>query len=355
MPTVDWGTGFEGRATAHLRHGFIESSSTGSMGPGVVMTTGQRSGARCWGNEDTFGSNAYRRFLPQRATRWYTCAFMPAFEYASYPIMWVMDDILAQCGVNMRPDGRVDLVRANGTFNTSSHVVLGTSTGVLPATPSFHLFELMSTIHNSAGAMTLYVDSNPTPLVSVSGVDTQFTANAWADGIGWQGARNGIAPNNVGAKFDDIYTADDRLAFPDQRFLRWGLDGTVGALNGSNPVGSAIRSQNVDEETSNEDGDYNEFDPGEADSYPSDTLGSTSTIRYFIVWQRWKKTGYGPMAIRGGVRIGGVNYDGGVDQYMGTDEYHNQLVYDANLSPATGLPFTEAELNAAEAYATRVA
>jgi hypothetical protein len=285
------------------------------------------------------------------------CAFQPvAFNNfgASTPILGLCDAVdfsflgpAGQISIHMLPSGAFRAYRGtSGQYWWHEGLNLGTSTNVIVTALAWHHMELRAQIGN-AGNVDLYIDLDPTPWLTLSGVDTQGTANAWSDCVGISCPPTGLV--------DDLYSADSRMAQPDQKVLPWGLDGTVGFYNGSNPVGSAIRSENVDDPTADDDTTRNEFDVSEKDSHPSAILGSTGTIRYFIMWQRWRKNDYGPVGTQAGLRIGGTDYMSAAARYLGSDQYENVMAYDANLSPATGVEFTEAELNGAEAIASRVA
>ena len=356
MATVDFCTGWELRATAQLRDGFGESSGIGSQGPGVIVTTNQRSGARCWDSADTFGSNWYRRHLPQRATRVIAGAFRPSTIITETLLGFIygpLDTVGAsgQLNVCLNADGTFSAWRPGtgwwGNRSGGGATLLGTSTNFISTALAYHHIEAVATIDNSAGAIDVYIDLDPTPWLSLSGIDTQSQAGAFSDGFGVCGS-NGA--NTV--RWDDVYTADSRLSFPDQRVLGVGMSPGNGTLNGSTPLTGTDRGDMVDETTADDDTTYNIFDPTEVDSYNMPALGSTGTIRYFICWQRWKKNDYGGVGIKGGLRIGGVNYEGS-ERFIGTAQYENVKVLDGNVSPATGVALTEAELNTSETVADR--
>lgn len=353
MPTVDFATGFECRATGQLGDGFGECSTIGSQGIGSVQTTNHRSGARCWQGGDAFGSNWFRRRLPNRATRVIAGVFRPT-SLTDCLLFGMADGTVENFGANgqinvrLNADGTLDVYRAGSSWWGNAGTLLGTTTNAIATVNAYHHLELVATINNTTGSVDLYVDLDPTPWLSLSGINTRSTSNNWSDCIGISGGPGG----GSGFRWDDVYTADSRMSFPDQRILPLNVEAGNGALTGSTPSTGTDRGAMVDETTSDDDTTYNAFDTGEEDSYTTPTLGSTGTIRYFIMWQRWKKNDFGGVGVRGGVRISGTNYYG-TERFIGTAAYENVLGYAANVSPATAVAFTEAEINAMELVADR--
>ena len=346
MPTIDFATGFEGRATAQITNGFIEQGQFGSQGPGLIDTATPRSGARCWINNDTFGSNAFRRFMPQRSRRIVATAWRPT-SISSQIICYVLDasgaSAVGQVAVGMTGLGNLTIIRGNGSDLIPQTTTLATSAAAITAANVYHHIEMDATIANSAATVNVYLNQDPTPFVTYTG-DTQASANAYSDGVGWVGGFQ--------SRFDDLYSADDRLSFTDQKILPIYCSAGNGALTGSTPLSGTDRGAMVDETTPDDDTSYNIFDASEIDSYLHTTPGTTSTIRFLALWGRARKSNYGPVGVKIGLRLGaGPTNHLGTERFL-TSGYTNFHEF-YNISPESGVAFTEAELIAGEFLAQR--
>lgn len=345
MPIVDFATGFECRATAHILNGFCNHTPGGSTGPGVIVTSNMRSGQRCWSHSDTFGSNCGKFFLTPRATRVVAAGWRPASFHGS-PVFALKDELNTQLGVFFRTDGKFEIWRSDGNVFPQKTALLATSSDAnrVTAFNVYHHLEMVATIHPSAGAVQLYLNNDPIPIINVSGVNTRATANSTSNGIYWAGGGGDI--------YDDIYTSDSRLTFPDQKIL--GVNASVGngTLVGSTPKTGTDRGAMVGEVTSDDDTSYNIFDPTEADSYLHPPFGTTSLINFVSVWGRMKKTNYGPVGTKVGLLVGGAPQVG-AEYYLPVGYVNFGQFF--NVNPVTGNPFTENELNAAQFYSIRSA
>lgn len=347
---MDFFTGFECRATAQMGNGtgFGAHSGVGSMGPGTIESTGAiRSGARCWRNGSTFGSNLYFQYLTARATRVFTMQYYPnVVNGGDAPIMIIGDGAIAQVMVKHRADGRLGIYRGDGSsVNGGTGTLLVNSTDIqIVAAAAWYLLELVVTVNNTTGAADLYVNGNPTAVASIANADTQATGNATSDSIGWQG--NGNAEHRV----DDVYTRASRLTQADQRVLPLNMSAGNGALAQSTPSSGTDRGAMVDETTPNDDTDYNSFASTNEDTYDAPTLGSTGTIRGLMLHWRARKNDYGAVGMRSIVRISGTNYYG-TETFLPVGYGSYRTLHE--LSPASAAAWTESEINGAQFGAGR--
>lgn len=241
-------------------------------------------------------------------------------------------------------------INANGTLAVRRlNTTLGTS-GFALVTDEWYCLEFKATFHGATGSFEVRVDG--INRLSASNVGTQNTANPSADTIGF-GARfdNQVAAN---VYVDDVCccdatgTANNDFLGPLLRVdaYRPNNTGLASQLIGSD-ADSVDNYLLVDEAAPNSDTDYVQSDVVNArDTYAfADVSHNPATI--FGVQQSMfaRKDDAGYRAIASVVRSGGAVYDGDSNDLLSTYTYYTD-VHATN--PATGLPWTQAEINAAE-------
>jgi hypothetical protein len=251
------------------------------------------------------------------------------------PIFGFMDAGAWQCEVRMNATGQLQICR-NGT-------VLATSDQALQSDIWYYI-QFKAYIHDTLG--TAEVNVNGLTWVTISNADTKNTANAYANQIClWN--HTGAGPT---VNFDDLYVCDTtgsyNNAFLGDVRVQAILPSGVGAQAEWDPSAGA-NWQCVDEAAPNADTDYvSTAVAGERDSYLfGDLTPVTGSIKAVVVYPMARKDDAGARSIAPVVRVGGVNYDGVEQSIADTYAYYKQI-YEEN--PGTALPWTIADVNAAE-------
>jgi hypothetical protein len=235
--------------------------------------------------------------------------------FAGYPennntgaFFHLYDGATSQLRLHMDGAGHVQVLRGDGTL---------LATGTTVVTPaSYHHFQIRAKIDNSAGAVDVYIDGAPTPDISISGVDTQNSANATADRF--------MLGELVGAyymfwRFDDVYALDGTGSAPYDDLLG---DCSVeckfpdGNGNSSQLVGQDGNSTDnyllVDEAPApDDDTTYVESSTvGNKDTYTfPDLTATTGTVHAVQILPYARKTDAGTRTIATVARLSGTEVD----------------------------------------------
>ncbi len=209
--------------------------------------------------------------------------------------------------------------------------------------------EVGATVANSGGVAQVRV--NGVMAASISGVDTQATANAWWDALDFA-----AAPLSSGTAFvvlDDLYYADnttDPGASPNNTFL--GDVGTRtlfatgdGSINFT-PNSGANNFSRVNETAMDSDTSYNSSaTPGDEDQFSFQPITNVIAIIYGVqVTIAARKDDIGPRVIKTGLVSGGTT-DYGADHALPDNySYFTDLWV---LDPDTGVNWTRTGVNAA--------
>ena len=217
-----------------------------------------------------------------------------------------------------RTDGQVEL-----TYNTGTQTWTVTRRGTsihsffYPiAFGAFSYVEFKATINNTTGIVVVRV--NGVEIINITGQDTQFTANAFANNL----LLGSTADTAEDYRYDDVYLLDTSGSAPTNDFLGDCRCESVlpsGNGNTSNLVGSDANSTDnyllVDETTSTlGDGDTTYVEsstPGDKDTYAYGDLASTSGTVYGVqIIPVVKKTDAGARSIKTIARLSGTEVDG---------------------------------------------
>lgn len=257
-----------------------------------------------------------------------------------------------QVGLMLEASGKVELRRGVGVGNTTTGTLLGTSVGALTSNVSYYL-EIVATIHNSTGAATVYLDG--TAIITVTGVDTQATANAYANAFGL-GCMTGV---NI--DYDDLVCISGTGGVHTSRLGDVKVTAKIAASgNGthqdSTPSTGTDRGAMVDDSPDpDDDSTYNTLTGvGDADSYAKASVAPAGQVYAAQTHLFVRKTDAGTCDVQGGIRIGSTDYPGTQRAVSQTYAYNTDLFEN---SPASSAPFTAVELSAAgsEILATRAA
>jgi hypothetical protein len=253
-----------------------------------------------------------------------------------------------QCSLRLQPHtGLLDLIRGTG----GAEVLLGTTSSGLTAN-AFNSVELKVVVATGTGG-SAEVRINNVTVLTVTGVNTANGGISTWDGIQLGGAfsQAGSGGATLQMDYDDLYICDGSGPAPLNDFLGdLKVDAFIatgpGAMSQWTPS-AGLNWQTIDEVPPNDDTDYNEA-PGAAgavDTFPMPDASAGALIYAVQSNFTCKKLDAGTLNLAAAVRQGGVNYVG--PTLIGLTTYSIVLSMLVT-NPATGLPWTEAEFNAAE-------
>lgn len=288
--------------------------------------------------------------------------------------VWGNRDQEAYIGVRIKPDagwsfqvGFYDSVGADSqltitidaaNYSVSAH--RGTSSGTLLGMSANNVwtggvgnfFEFHYKIANTGGVIE--VRNNGATVLSITGVDTQITANAWADVMSLLPFTAGIAVVPTGV-IDDIYYCDtvpDSGSSGNDSFLGDSRTSTVFATGNDAVQFTPLANQNwqeISEVAMDSDTSYNfSANAGDQDTFVFAPTSNVITTIYGIqVTYAARKDDVGSRTMAGVIRISGTSYVYGTPDTVAaalTYSYHTDLWI---LNPNTGVNFTLSDLNAA--------
>lgn len=257
---------------------------------------------------------------------------------ANRTLLTLMDGASNQIILYMNSTGTLSVW--NGAVGGLYGTLLGTSSSVIKIN-TWHHYEIKVTIHASAGIVELRVDG--TTFLSLSGVDTQYTANATVDRLLYnvdltQYIDDIYICNGVGTANND-FLGDCRVecVFP---------DGDGSSLNFT-PSTGADHYAMVDEVTPNSDTDYNSSgSPGDKDFLTFDSLSSSSGSVFGVQLSAWCKKS------DAGARYGELlTYSGSTEESGGSFGLPTSYTYQIEMfetEPSTGDPWSIESVNDAE-------
>lgn len=233
----------------------------------------------------------------------------------------------------LRSTGKIEIRRGDS-------VLLLETTAVFTANVWQHI-EFKVKISNAAGSVD--VRRNGASCGSVSGIDTQNSANAFCTHLQFQGG------GAVGVYIDDLYLCDGSAAddFRGDCKVYCLLPDGAGALTTWTPSAGA-NFQNVDDPNTAApapDGDstYNSSStPGNRDSFTFEDLASGGIVEGVQLSTSIRKTDAGGRSFKPFTRQAAVNYDGTV---VGVGDNYYSYPQMWELNPATAAAWTTSEIN----------
>jgi hypothetical protein len=267
-----------------------------------------------------------------------------AFPAADEPILQIKDGSDTQVTFSLASDGKIKVYRGEGWSGGANSSLLGTSSTGISA-GSYYFVEFRALISDTVG--TADVRINATSVLSLTGLDTKVSANAYANVI-QIGEDSGASALTV--DIDDLYVLDGTGAL-NSNFLG---DVRVEALfpNGAGnysqwtPIAGS-NYQNVDETPPDDDVTYNlESTNAQKDSYAfqNSSLASGS-VKGVMTHILARKDDAGSRSIRRFARVSGTDYAGSTVLTSSSYTYYSEVL---ESNPATSAPWTLTELNAAE-------
>lgn len=248
------------------------------------------------------------------------------------------DAATEQFKLRLNTDFSISILDAAGT------VIASSAAGVIEP-QRFHYIEVKATV-SATGSYEIRVDEQA--VLAGINADLQASGNAFFNAVRFQ------YPGGDGANpsmWDDMYLLDDSGADfndflgdvqIDTLFVSGaGFQADWTPLSGNN-------EDNVDEDPLDEDTTYNSSNtPGDIDLFEMDDLpdinGSTVLAVAIDVAMRHDA---GTPTMRTVTRLSGTNYEG-ANQVTASAYQYEREVYETN--PDTGLPWTEADVNAMQA------
>jgi hypothetical protein len=219
--------------------------------------------------------------------------------------------------------------------------LLGQSAPGLVLPNTWYYLEFKAYIHAALGSFELRLDG--VNICSAANVNTQQTANAYANQI-W-------ALGQFDNYLDDWYLGDGAGAINidflgDLKIIRR-KPNAAGTYSEWTPSAGA-NWQNVAENTPDGDATYNETDTvGARDTYNFEDVTLTGSIKGVQLNLCHRKTDAGTRKVKPLCRSGAADFQGSEDSLDDTYRYNKPgAIYETD--PATGLPWTIANLNAAE-------
>lgn len=237
------------------------------------------------------------------------------------------------------------LGRVQWRRGVQSGTVLGTGTTQLSNASGFFYIEVRLKCHDTLGEVEVRV--NGVTEILVTGADTRNGGTDVVNTPTWV-CSAGLA---VTFCFDDLYICDT-TGTENNDFLGDIKVETVrptGAGNSTQFTPSAGSNwQNVDEATYDSDTTYNASSTaGHKDTFAMANLSTVAgTVKGVQVVNVWRKDDAGTRTAKSVVRVGSTDYEG-AEVALGSSYSVGREVIELN--PATGLPWTIADVNALEA------
>ncbi len=287
-------------------------------------------------------ANVYvRKRLDNQETWILGCALITSAGGGGRKILGLYDTDGAAYQTYLTVSGGVISFTRNGTVLAS--------TGALLQNGQQYYIEVKVTIGN-AGSYEVRLNGNT--VLSGSGVDTQYTANAYADAPDLFMYQPADA-QSIG--FDDYYVCDGsgtvnndflgdirvQAVYPD-------ADGTYSDFTGQD--GDSVDNRlNVDEAAPDSDTTYNaSANAGDKDSFGfGDITPTAAVIKGIQVTLDGRKDDAGSRQVRGFLRIGGTDYPCDTADVLDTYNQLGRTVVETN--PDTSAAFTREEIAALEA------
>lgn len=250
-----------------------------------------------------------------------------------------------QVEVTFMPDGSVKFYRGNRTV-----LVAQSAAGVIPNDNGvYHHLGFDITV-GGAGSVALYVDG--ALAYSLSGINTQNTANASADRIAWGiSVINGVATNSYNWNTDDWYVFDgsgtENNSFGGDLAIKVLNPSAVGTYSEWTRTGGSVAGNYTAVTNDDSDSSYvAAASAGLRDSYNYDDMpATTAAIKGVQVNMTARKDDAGSDSIARFCRSGGSDFVGSDIGLTSSYLYYYEVM---EHDPATSADWTRTGLNAAE-------
>jgi hypothetical protein len=281
-------------------------------------------------------NNTTKWISPSNQATWkFGVRFKPSAAVA-FAVAELRDTGTNQCEVFTNTLGGLD-VKRNGTLIASS------AHGLIITGAWYHV-EGQITIDNGAGSAVVLL--NGAEVINISGVDTQATANAYANEFTLRGG----GPSGAERVYADLWVRNGSDASSSLGMVKANAFLPIGdgALVDFTPNSGSSHYTRVNEATPDGDTTYNESSTaGHRDSFTFQpfTLSAGGAIALVQAASTIRKTDAGARTITLFTRISATNYDGAIQSI--TDSY---LIYVEPwlLNPNTAATWTASGVNSAE-------
>ena len=257
--------------------------------------------------------------------------YFPSAPSSEGIIMAFQDGSTNQVDVRLTPQLALRVTRNGTTLGT-------TSDGIVP-TGTYIFIGMRATIHDTLGSVRLMV--GVTDVLTLSNVDTQETANPYANAIEIRGAVASQRVDNLYI-FDATGSENNDLAGP----IRVGPIVVVGpgTYTQWTPNGASANYDCVDDVPHDGDATFvSATDPNRIDSYAVSVPAGMAAVRGIKLMVAARKDDAAPRAITPGVVIGSAFYAATSAPVALPDNYAwIESVLERN--PATGSPWTLSDL-----------
>lgn len=251
-----------------------------------------------------------------------------------------------QMSLKLSNSGAIEAVRGTGGSATS----LGPASAATLSMNTYVFLEMKAVIAPGTGG-SVEVKVNGTVFLSLTGINTAFSGTAGWNGINLGNifSAGGSGGTAINYDYDDLYVCDASGTFCNDYLgdcrVDAGVPTAAGAKSEWGPSAGA-NFQCVDDATPNDDIDHNSTAlVGKTDTFVMPNAPAGALIYGVQLNLTAKKLDSSPAALAPVAIIDGVEYVGPgsspTTAYLDLRTMHM-------LSPATGLPWTEAEFNAAE-------
>ena len=314
---------------------------------GYNVNPGRYAGTYCLGSD--FGDRGgYKSLGLNLATAVVGVAFMVTSRPGDpgNPLLEWWDGSSRQLSLYNDNSGRFRVYR-----NYPGGVLLGTGTYSLPVGSWVYVEWKVAFAPGATGSVELRI--NGASDLIVNSVQTTTSGNAWANKLNLAGSRNYGGGNSQ--RYQDLYVLDNTGAqnndFLGDCRVELRVPNADGAMQQFATVvpNTAGHYAKVAEIPHDSDTSYVEdATVGNVETYLRAALAATAGVVRGVQFSTVaKRSDAGPKTIASAVRIGGVNYFGAAKtpSTVYTVEDNRDIL---ELNPATGLPFTIAEVNASE-------
>jgi hypothetical protein len=266
----------------------------------TIASTGGRTNSGRYVTSALSTRTAYRSYPASAVGSAGIALYDTAVESHYWRPVAILDGTSAQIYVRIL-GSTVDVFR--GTVGTDS-ALLATASGVAGiANSTWFYLEIQWTISSTVGTVKVLI--NGTTVIDATGLNTKATANATASAFEFLSANSGDT-----CRLDDIYICDnnasaDLLGAVNIEYLTANADGTT--IDFTPSTGSNY--QNINEDGSNGDTDYNSSDTaGDYDTFPIPTPSLTGSVRSVQVCQLSRLESLTSRTLAAVARSGGTDY-----------------------------------------------
>ena len=333
----------------HYAIGDITKKWTSQSGSPAALASGRFGNGLSLGSSQSGLASATKTLASSAATLGLGCAVL----FATIPTGSGHDRVVAfydsgseQVTVHLNSSGKLYVARGA--------TVLGTGATVLSINV-FYYIEVKATIDNTVGAVTVKI--NGTTEITITGADTQQTANASANQIIIGGDQFSTGGGTF-KTYDDLVIWDTSGTanndFMGDIRVQALLPSGAGTTTAWTPS-SGANYTDVDESAPNDDTDYvSSSTPGQIDTYAMGNLTSVAgTIKAVQSLLYARKDDAGVRTIAPVFHISATDYvQANLPDLTTSYQYLPQIL---EVSPATAVAWTLAEINAMEFGAKEVA